>query len=106
MYFIIRFKDKPDIQAERRSFADAHAQWIASNRSWILMAGSLRFDIGQDPLGGLWMVDLASKEEAEQKISGDPYWPLRATIEIHFWKLEFSDMQMTQPATTKEETNV
>jgi len=97
MLYIVVLQDKPDVQASREALMGDHLSWIGRNRSWLLLAGSMRPDRGQPPRGGLWVVDVGSKLEAEEKIKEDPFWRnnLRASMEIYYWGMACSDMEIT-----------
>ena len=53
----------------------------------ILVAGSLRAAPGDAPVGGLWVVEADTRDEAEAVYATDPFWTegLRDRVEIHFW---------------------
>jgi len=73
---------------------EAHLEWIEANRSWVLLAGSLREAPGIAPVGGLWVVDAASKEDVLEKIESDPFWTagLRSGVDVFFWGMALPDM--------------
>ena len=89
MLFVARFTDKPDIAARRAELLQAHFDWLAANDDKVLIAGSLRTDVGGDSLGGLWIIEAGSKAEAEQVFQTDPFFAngLRAKVEVfHYVK--------------------
>ena len=87
MLWAIRFHDRADRLATRERFLDAHVAWLAARRDRILVAGSLRSAPGTTPVGGLWVVEAGSRDEAEAIYATDPFWTegLRERVEIHFW---------------------
>jgi hypothetical protein len=55
----------------------------------VLLAGSLRTDVGGDSVGGLWIIEADSKAGAEQVYQTDPFFAhgLRAKVEVfHYVK--------------------
>ena len=50
MLFVARFTDKPGIAEKRAELLDAHFAWLAANKDRVLIAGSLRSDVGGDSL--------------------------------------------------------
>jgi len=97
MLYIALIKDKPDVQAKREALMAEHVAWIQRNRSWLLLAGSMRSDRGATPQGGLWIMDVGSKLEAEEKIKEDPFWKngLRASADVCYWGMAYPDMEIT-----------
>ena len=89
MLFVARFTDKPDIAERRAELLQAHFDWLATNADKVLIAGSLRTDVGGASLGGLWIIEAGSKALAEQVYQTDPFFAngLRATVEVfHYVK--------------------
>jgi uncharacterized protein len=89
MLFIARFTDKPDIAERRSELLQEHFDWLDANDDKVLLAGSLRSDVGGDSLGGLWIIEAGSKAEAEQVYQTDPFFAngLRAKVEVfHYVK--------------------
>ena len=89
MLFIARFTDKPDIAERRAELLDEHFAWLAANDDKVLLAGSVREDVGGASLGGLWIIEANSKAEAEQVYQTDPFFAngLRAKVEVfHYVK--------------------
>lgn len=89
MLFVARFTDKPDIAERRAELLQDHFDWIEANGEKVLLAGSLRTDVGGASLGGLWIIEANSKAEAEQVFQTDPFFAqgLRAKVEVfHYVK--------------------
>lgn len=87
MLFAIRFHDHPARLDVRRRELQAHIDWVDRHKDVILVAGSLRLDPAQDPVGGLWVVEAGSRKEVEDLIATDPFsvHGLREKVEIFFW---------------------
>ena len=89
MLFVARFTDKPDIAERRAELLQAHFDWLAEHADKVLIAGSLRTDVGGASLGGLWIIEAGSKAAAEQVFQTDPFFAngLRAKVEVfHYVK--------------------
>jgi uncharacterized protein YciI len=89
MLFVARFTDKPDIAERRAELLQAHFDWLAANEDKVLLAGSVRTDVGGASLGGLWIIEAGTKAEAEQVYQTDPFFAngLRAGVEVfHYVK--------------------
>jgi uncharacterized protein YciI len=89
MLFVARFTDKPGIAERRSELLQEHFDWLAANSDRVLLAGSLRSDVGGDSLGGLWVIEADSKAGAEAVYQTDPFFAngLRAKVEVfHYVK--------------------
>lgn len=95
MLHIVRFQDKPGTQEIRNAYMDAHLDWVSKNRSFVLLAGSMRDAPGVPPVGGLWIVDAGNKDDVMKKIKTDPFWinGVREGVEVFFWGMASDDMK-------------
>ncbi len=95
MLFVIRFIDKQDQQDVRQQYLQAHIDWLDARRDSILVAGSLRLDEDDPPVGALWVVEAESKADAMAVFKTDPFWEhgLRQGYEIFHWSKAFPDEQ-------------
>jgi len=86
MLFVARFHDKPGIAERRAELLQEHFDWLASNDR-VLIAGSVREDVGGDSLGGLWIIEADSKADAEQVFQNDPFFAngLRSKVEVYHY---------------------
>lgn len=71
-YFIETF-DKPGHVHVRTRERDAHLMFLEKNRSLLLACGAKLTDDGSNAGGGVYVVDLETREEAEQFIAADPF---------------------------------
>ena len=96
MLYVVRFTDRPDRLATRKEFLAAHIAWLDQHKDMILVAGSLRPEPGQDPVGGLWIVDAPDRQAIETLLLTDPFWVqgLRNTCEILYWSKAFPDRRV------------
>ncbi|MCD0502146.1 YciI family protein [Bordetella petrii] len=73
MPYIIETFDKPDHQAVRQQHRAAHLEYLEANKHLLLACGAKLHDDGQDAGGGLYVVDLDTREAAEAFIAADPF---------------------------------
>nr|WP_319387988.1 YciI family protein [uncultured Cohaesibacter sp.] len=92
MLYTIHFHDNanadPDI---RPRFMQQHLAFLNDNNTAILAAGPLKEDDGTVK-SGLWLVDVATVDEAWTLVKTDPFWPtgLRDKVEIKQWAQVFA----------------
>lgn len=87
MLFAVIFTDKPNYGSLRAANLDAHIQWVAANQEAVLVAGSLRLELGATPKGGLWIVEAPSKDAVLDLMETDPFYAsgLRESVEVLHW---------------------
>ena len=73
MPFIIDTFDKPNHQAVRQAHRAAHLDYLAQNAPLLLACGAKLHDDGSDMGGGLYVVDLDTREAAQAFIDADPF---------------------------------
>ena len=97
MLLVARFTDKPDIAAKREKLLASHFEWLDKNKDKVLLAGSLRPDVGGASLGGLWFIEANSKAEAEQVYQTDPFFAngLRAKVELYHYVKANAERKVT-----------
>jgi len=93
MLFVVRFNDHQDRHETRSMYLQDHIDWLDANSMQVLVGGSLRESPGDNLVGGLWIVDVESKEEVEAVIATDPFWiqGLRSSVEILHWSKAFEN---------------
>ena len=93
MLFAVMFEDEP-AQAEdlRRKHLPDHLQFLEKNRERLIAAGPL-LSAADETQGGLWLVEADDREEVEQLVREDPFWPtgLRKSVRIAQWKKVFAE---------------
>ena len=73
MPYIIETFDKPDHQEVRQRHRAAHLEFLDANKGLLLACGAKLQDDGKDAGGGLYIVDLDTREAAQQFIDADPF---------------------------------
>lgn len=93
MPYLIETYDKPDHFELRTAVRDEHLEYLAENASLLLACGTKIGDDGQGASGGIYVVDLESREEAERFIAADPFYKadLFAEVAITRWRKAYLD---------------
>jgi uncharacterized protein YciI len=73
MPYIIETFDKPGAGALRAATRPAHLAFLAANAAKLLVCGAKLDDAGVAAQGGMYVVDLDSRAEAEAFIAADPF---------------------------------
>ena len=92
MLFAVMFEDEPAQAAElRRKHLPHHLQFLENNRERVIAAGPL-LSAADEIQGGLWLVEADDRDEVEQLVRKDPFWPtgLRKSVRISAWKQVFA----------------
>jgi uncharacterized protein YciI len=97
MLFIARFYDNPGIAERRTELLDQHFAWLDANKDRVLLAGSVRTDVGGDSLGGLWIIEAESKADVENVYKNDPFFAngLRSKVEVFHYVKANADRPVT-----------
>lgn len=74
MPFIIETFDKPSHQAVRQAHRPAHLDFLDTHKHLLLACGAKLNDDGSDQGGGLYVVDLDTREAAQAFIEADPFF--------------------------------
>src|SRR5690606_27038145 len=93
MLYVVQFEDKPGTGELREKLLEAHFAFLDSKRDQVLVAGSLREEPGDRPVGGLWIVEARDADAVRDIFSDDPFWTngLRASVRINRWHKAFQD---------------
>lgn len=93
MLFAVRFTDKTTMRHVRTEYMAAHIDWLAARKAQIKVAGSLRHDASEHPIGALWIIEAETKEEVESLWQTDPFWVqgMREIVEILHWSKAFPE---------------
>jgi uncharacterized protein YciI len=88
MPYIIETFDKPDHQAVRQQHRPAHLDFLKQNAPLLLACGAKLQDDGSDMGGGLYVVDLDTREAAQAFIEADPFFQaeLFEQVRITRWR--------------------
>lgn len=96
MRWIAYFEDTPQMLAVRAEREALHFAYLHEHADEILMAGGLREGPGQTFVGGLWVLEVASRERAVALIEADPYFvPECRRYRLLTWGTAFPDRLVT-----------
>jgi uncharacterized protein YciI len=73
MPYIIETFDKPNHQDMRQQHRAKHLEYQDANKQLLLACGAKLQDDGKDAGGGLYIVDVDTREAAQQFIDADPF---------------------------------
>ena len=93
MAFLIYALDHEGKDERRESLREAHRAHLRSQGGKLLASGALLADDGRTVIGGLSLLDAASREEAEQFAADDPYARagIRKTTQVLVWRKRWFD---------------
>lgn len=74
MRWIAIFEDTPKMLEVRKEREHLHLEYLRRHIKEIPLAGGCRPAPGEPPVGGLWVLEVESKERAVELIENDPYF--------------------------------
>lgn len=85
--WIALFEDNADAARVRQNHARDHFDYLERHRDRILIAGGLRPAPGEWFDGGLWVMEVGSREEAGRLVEADPWFTLglRKSYRLAVW---------------------
>lgn len=91
MYFLIIANDRPGMEHKRDELRAQRIAWLKENQHILLAAGGKVDEQNRHVHGGLLIVDVEDKAEAERFANADPFVPagLYKSIEITRWRRVF-----------------
>lgn len=91
MPFAIVTRDKDGHAHIRESHQSAHKRYLDEKKHLLLAAGAMLTDDGEAAHGGVLIVDVETREEAEAFVKGDPFSDagLFAEVLITRWRKAF-----------------
>jgi uncharacterized protein len=93
MPYVIETWDKPDSGSLRRAKRQEHLAFLEEHKAMLLACGAKLHDDGSDAGGGLYIIDVEERNEAEAFISADPFSKagLFHRIEMTRWRKAYLD---------------
>jgi uncharacterized protein YciI len=74
MPYIVETWDKPDSLHLRQQARPEHLAYLEQNKSLLLACGAKLTDDGRDAGGGLYVLDVDTREAADSFIKADPFY--------------------------------
>jgi uncharacterized protein YciI len=94
--WIVFFDDEPGMMDIRREREPLHLAYLERHAEEIPMAGGLREAPGEAFVGGLWVLEVVSRERAVELIENDPYYvPALRRYRLLSWGKAFPDRRVT-----------
>jgi uncharacterized protein len=74
MRWIALFEDSADMLHVRKRHQAAHLEYLVAFEREIIIAGGLRDDPAGPFVGGLWVLEVSSRDRAVKLVERDPYF--------------------------------
>lgn len=95
MRWVAIFDDKPAMLAVRLEREPLHLAYLRAHENEILLAGGLREAPGAGFVGGLWVLEVESREHAVALVENDPYYvPEHRSYRLLAWGKALADKQV------------
>lgn len=92
MRWVAIFEDTPDMMSVRAVHGQDHLDYLLAHEAEIVLAGGLREEVGAGFVGGLWVLEVASRERAMELVQQDPYFIHGARrVTLRLWGKAFAD---------------
>jgi uncharacterized protein len=89
------FEDPSEMQQVRRAYEPAHLVYLSANETEIVLAGGLRDTPGGSFVGGLWVLEVKSRERAIELVEHDPYFVHGVrSYRLHIWGKALPERQV------------
>ena len=95
MPYLIETYDKPGHFALRTELRPAHLEYLATIAPTLIACGAKLSDDGETADGGIYLVDVDTREEAEALIGADPFFAggLFERVHVQRWRKAYVDGQ-------------
>jgi uncharacterized protein YciI len=93
MPYLIETWDKPDHQHVRQAARPDHLRYLERIGALLIACGAKLNDDGSDAGGGIYIVDVDSRAQADALIAADPFTAvdLFQKVEIRRWRKAYVD---------------
>lgn len=82
MPYIVETFDKPNSLALRMEHRAEHLRYLEAHKALLLACGAKLNDDGSDQGGGLYVLDVGTREEAQAFIAADPFYAAQLFKEV------------------------
>lgn len=91
MPFLIETFDAPERSHIRKSVYSQHLRFLSNNSNLLLACGAKLDDSGELASGGIYLVDVDTREDAELFIESDPFHinDLFERVKITRWRMAY-----------------
>lgn len=93
MAFFIQTFDRPGAESKRAELRMEHLRYLDRTKGLLLACGAKLHESTGLPTGGVYLVDVETREEAEAYIAEDPFskGDLFEKVQIEHWRKAFLD---------------
>lgn len=93
MPYFIETWDKPNHQTVRQATRPVHLDFLEQHKQLLLACGAKLNDDGSDAGGGVYIIDVDTREAAQSFIDADPFTKagLFAEVRITRWRKAYLD---------------
>ena len=97
MAFLIETFDKPESYALRLEHRNEHLKYLDENVNLLLACGAKLSDDGTTASGGIYLVDVDSRQSAQHFIEDDPFYKagLFSDVKIKRWRKAYFNFKNT-----------
>ena len=95
MRWVAIFQDKPSMLIIRKDRELQHLEYLRQHEHEIVIAGGLCDVPNGAYVGGLWVLEVASRERAAALVESDPYFvPAHRSYQLFTWGKAFVDKEI------------
>ena len=95
MRWVVVFEDTEEMLKVREAWEPAHLEYLGNHASEIVLAGGLRNAPAGHFVGGLWVLEVPSRERAVELVERDPYFLHGVrSYRLHVWGKAFPERQV------------
>jgi len=95
MRWIAIFSDMPEMLEIRKERRQDHHSYLRRNETEILIGGGFRSSPDKPLVGGLWVMDVETRQRAVELIENDPYFhPAYRTYSLYLWGKALEDREV------------
>lgn len=92
MRWIAFFTDTPEMLEVRKERQELHSDYLRQHEAEIPIAGGCRENPSGSFVGGLWVLEVSSRERAIELIENDPYYePAFRSYRLLTWGKAFAE---------------
>lgn len=74
MRWVVLFEDAPQMMEHRKENKQQHVDYVRENKTEIMIGGGFKENQEGIFVGGMWILDVASRERAIELVENDPYF--------------------------------
>ena len=95
MRWVAIFEDTEEMLHVRKTYEPAHFEYLGAHESEIVLAGGLRNAPEGSFVGGLWVLEVPTRERAVELVEGDPYFVHGVrSYRLHVWGKAFPEKKV------------